>query len=495
MKWKLLVILILTIIGITAASFYFFSQKECKDCHLIVFDADILRADAIDCINSPEVTPNLCELKDEFIIFNNHYSHNDLTKPSMASFLTSTYPSSHGIWNEFFYLDKKQPNILDILKKNDYYTIITGYEGSNSQVFHDIYDEKINIDTTDIKIVDLIREQQTFLFLYNANLHYPYLSSNESAVISHPKKPEGFPNNVPEFDDRAKDIILEKYPYVFEKPALKKYIEDHNGSTKGIYGYLSYLCWDADIKIRLINIDACWVITEDTFERYIDKNNPDHIEFIKYLYLERLKETDKEIGEIIDNLKNNNLWNKTVFAIRSDHGEEFMEHGTLNHWNNLYEELLKVPFWIHIPRHKGREVNYLTQTIDETTTILKAVGIEPHTLMQGRNLLDKKLDNKEFNYAIYQKIFNLTFAFKEGDYKLISISDTDSEDIDFELYNLKEDPLEQINIVEDNLEIKEEMLNQYYNTINDLPKYSPYNEILKKLTKEQEKNLYENGYF
>ena len=175
--------------------------------------------------------------------------------------------------------------------------------------------------------------------------------------------------------------------------------------------------------------------------------------------------------------------------IRSDHGEELMEHGKLSHWNNLYQELVRVPLWIHVPGKDGKTVYNLTQTIDEAPTLLNAVGIEPHPLMEGRNLLNPKDYELDTDFAIAQKNVGNVFTIREGNYKLISVGAS------YELYNLQKDPGEKNNIVEINSEIKEKLLSKYYNIINQQPKFVPSNEFFDKLTEEQKNNLYEDGYF
>ena len=425
MKKKLLVILITIVIGIITASFYFFNKQTCHDCHLIVFDADIFRADGLNCEETPEITPNLCEIKDEFIRFNNHHSPTDLTKPGMASFLTSSYPATHGVWNEFFFLDKKQPNIVNVLKENKYHTIIHNFE--SSQVISNDYDQKIKDFNyykakeegveSDYNPLDFIKNSPTFLFIYNGKLHYPYLSRNRDAIVDHPNKPEGFPNNEIDFEADAEKILIQKYPEILQVPSIKEHIEKQNGLTKGIFGKFLKSCASPDAEARVKNVKTCWKIMIDTFESYIDKDNPKYIEFIKYLYQERIRDLDKEIGKTIDDLKSRNLWNKTVFAVRSDHGEEFMEHNNLNHSNNLYQELVRVPFWVHIPNKKGVNINNLTQTIDEAPTLLNALGIKPHPIMQGRNLLNEKSYKGKTDLSLHQKWFNNIFSIREGNYK------------------------------------------------------------------------------
>ena len=490
-KLRLLVISIVAFIGITSASLYLFDNKTCDDCNIVVFDVDIFRADGLDCEKSPEITPNICEFQDEFIKFDNHHSPTDLTKPGMASFLTSSYPTTHGIWNEFYFLDQEQPNIINILEDNGYNSIINT---QGKQLVSSDYNTMLDSYIEEFIVSDVIEDEKTFLFLYTGELHYPYLGF-ESNIITHPNKPVNFPNNMSEFYDSGTDLIIERHPEIIRGSFAQEYIKNNDYSTQGLYFHIMDACWTENSESMINNLDYCWKLIAEVFEQHLDKNNPDRIEFIKYLYQERIKELDKQVGDVIRDLKSNDLWDKTVFMIRSDHGEELMEHGKLSHWNNLYQELVRVPLWIHVPGKDGKTVYNLTQTIDEAPTLLNAVGIEPHPLMEGRNLLNPKDYELDADFAIAQKQFGKTFTLREGAYKLISAKKSKSESSNYELYNLQEDPDEKNNIVETNPEIKEKLLFKYHNIINQQPKFNPTNESLDKLTEEQKNNLYEYGYF
>ena len=495
-KRKLLTALIIVTIGIATAFLYFFKQKAYDNYNLVVFDADVFRADRLDCENYPEVTPNLCKIEDEFFKFNNHHSHTDLTKPGISSFLTSSYPSTHGVFNEFLFLDKKQPSIVNILKENGYHTIVSG-EFENPQLSSDNYDEKLGVKAYKkykLNITDLIRKKPTFIFIYTGDLHYPYLFRDSATIITHPKKPINFPNNMKEFGESADKFLVKKYSNVVENSAIKEFIKNQNGLTEGVYGYFSSLCRSTDIEDKIINVDTCWQVVEKTFEQYIDKDNPDHIEFVKYLYQEQIKQMDRKLGQMIKGLKSDSLWDKTVFVIRSDHGEEFMEHGFIGHSNNLYQELLRVPFWIHIPHQKGKIIDDLTQTIDEAPTLLNALGIKPHPLMIGRNLLNPDTYENQIDFNIAQKMKSV-FSIRVADYKLIYAYSDEASDNYYELYNLKDDPGEENNIVEENQEIKEKLLSKYYSIINQQPHFESLNELFEKLTDDQKDNLYKDGYF
>jgi arylsulfatase A-like enzyme len=58
---------------------------------------------------------------------------------------------------------------------------------------------------------------------------------------------------------------------------------------------------------------------------------------------------DTEIDSILTTLKSRGVLDNTVVIITADHGEQFREHGLLQHGNSLYLDLLRVPLVIRFP--------------------------------------------------------------------------------------------------------------------------------------------------
>jgi arylsulfatase A-like enzyme len=77
----------------------------------------------------------------------------------------------------------------------------------------------------------------------------------------------------------------------------------------------------------------------------------------------------------------------TVVIISSDHGEEFFEHGGVDHGHTVYEELLRVPLMMKLPGEGSSRINMPVDTIDIAPTVLDYLGIEMPPSMQGRSLL------------------------------------------------------------------------------------------------------------
>lgn len=61
----------------------------------------------------------------------------------------------------------------------------------------------------------------------------------------------------------------------------------------------------------------------------------------------------------------------------ADHGEEFFDHGGLEHGHSLHDELLRVPLMMHIPGVAARHVPQRVSLLDLNATVLDLLGLDP----------------------------------------------------------------------------------------------------------------------
>ncbi|MGH7554773.1 MAG: sulfatase [Longimicrobiales bacterium] len=59
---------------------------------------------------------------------------------------------------------------------------------------------------------------------------------------------------------------------------------------------------------------------------------------------------DDELGRLFGELEQRGLLDRTIVVVTSDHGEQFGEHGLMDHGNSLYSPLLRVPLLIRYPQ-------------------------------------------------------------------------------------------------------------------------------------------------
>ncbi len=93
-----------------------------------------------------------------------------------------------------------------------------------------------------------------------------------------------------------------------------------------------------------------------------------------------LKRLDNQIGEIINDLKEDGLYENSIIFFYGDHGGPFPRHKRA-----LYETGTKVPMVIkfHKNQNAGRTDNRFISFIDLAPTVLSVAGIEPPKVMQG----------------------------------------------------------------------------------------------------------------
>lgn len=101
-----------------------------------------------------------------------------------------------------------------------------------------------------------------------------------------------------------------------------------------------------------------------------------------------IRYTSDQLTAFFAALRPQGLLDDTLVVLTSDHGEAFLEHGTLTHGDVLFDELVHVPLVIRTPdgRPRGRRVPNLTSLVDLAPTVLDYVGLPPPPPFQGRSL-------------------------------------------------------------------------------------------------------------
>ena len=110
---------------------------------------------------------------------------------------------------------------------------------------------------------------------------------------------------------------------------------------------------------------------------------------IRALYMEKVELVDKWIGNLLDSIREQGLWDETMVIITSDHGQP-MGNGEHGHgimrkcrpWP--YEELVHVPLLIHVPGLEGgKRIESFVQNVDVTATMMDALGYGQSALSEA----------------------------------------------------------------------------------------------------------------
>ena len=125
------------------------------------------------------------------------------------------------------------------------------------------------------------------------------------------------------------------------------------------------------------------------------------------LYDAETAEVDRFLSALVAQLEQNGLADRTLICITADHGEEFLEHGLVGHFNQLYEESVHVPLVLWGPGvPAGVKVSAPTENRHVAPTLLRAAGVELPEGMQGPDLLseaDRRVLEKEGVFLLSQK--------------------------------------------------------------------------------------------
>jgi len=115
--------------------------------------------------------------------------------------------------------------------------------------------------------------------------------------------------------------------------------------------------------------------------------NPSDVRVLEALYDAEIRGVDRVLARVFALLRREGVWDETIVVVTSDHGEEFLDHGSLKHGYSLYEEALHVPMIWRIPGTAGSRVDAFAQHVDFAPTLLDRLGIEAPHEFRGRSLV------------------------------------------------------------------------------------------------------------
>jgi len=161
-------------------------------------------------------------------------------------------------------------------------------------------------------------------------------------------------------------------------------------------------------------------------------------QYLLDLYDAELTRADEYYGQLFDTLQDNGLWDNTVIAFFSDHGEEMGEHGQWSrHTYSLYNELLHTPLIIRGPGvPKGQVVDAPVRLVDLAPTLLRLAGLDPPQTFMGKDLAPVWDGQERDPREVVAEKPDLRSLMASG-YKLFS---------DGRLFDLEVDPTEQVDV-------------------------------------------------
>lgn len=164
---------------------------------------------------------------------------------------------------------------------------------------------------------------------------------------------------------------------------------------------------------------------------------------------------DRNIGRVLDYLKEKNLDQNTIVIYLSDQGFYMGEHGWFDK-RFMYQESFRTPLVMKYPSLiiAGSHTQASIVNADIAPTLLELAGVKTPSDMQGKSFVpvlksSKKEHRKQIFYHYFENgehAVSPHFGVKEGRYKLIRFYKRVES---WELFDLKADPQELTNVYDD----------------------------------------------
>jgi arylsulfatase A-like enzyme len=387
----------------------------------IMLVLDTVRADRLGCYGSElGITPNIDRWARHAVRFDRAFSHAPWTLPSVASLLTSRYPVQHGAGGhvpDFRVLAQQAVTLAEVFQRAGtathaivnvlFLTETAGMTQGFDTVDADAPETNLEVrragPTTDAALswIDRHRERPFFLLVHYFDAH----------LIYDPPAP---------YRERFADV-------------RDRLTTDHLFGTRG----------------DMMGLRTGGARLDRTLVARLER-----------LYNGEVAYLDAEIGRLLAGVSERGLDDNTVVVLTADHGEEFLEHDGFEHGHTHHDELLHVPLLIRAPGIGApASVSATVRQVDVAPTLCELTGVEPDRafvgqslvpLLEGRGGTDRPVLSQGNFWG------QPSDAWRQGGMKLIRSFETG----DIQLFDLRSDPGERIDLADRAPQQRERMLNE-----------------------------------
>lgn len=388
-------------------------NRTADDMNVLLFYADDWTMQVMGKLNKYVQTPNIDALADDGILFTNNCVTTSMCWISRGTMLTGTYASRHRFlepsYQTLFHTHPWHETVFPLLKSNGYYTGLVGkwhapqpfdkmeqafdyrrfYYGNHWE--H--HDGKL-IHVTDLNLLHAKDFLKTRPLDRPFALKVAFFASKYSSV------------------GRRRYLLwclLESCFSLFMRVCLLYQTAAHawdghypnfepKNETKAKYYN------DRDIPTPKTATESHWQRMPFFFKDFNEGRNRWRQRFEPDYYQDNIKdlyrmatEVDTAVGKVIEELKTQGVYNKTLIMFTTDNGNMHGEHGLAEKWYP-YEESIRVPLVIRDPRmpqeFRGTYNDDWTLSVDLAPTMLGAANIPQSDFMQGRDMSQLYLYNK-----------------------------------------------------------------------------------------------------
>ncbi len=322
--------------------------------HLVLLSVDTLRRDALS-IHGGAPTPHVEALARESIVFDEAVAPSNHTGPSHMTMLSGYSPEVHGVVNSResapMRPSAKLRTFAERMREARYATYGDTDGGYLSRPFgfargfERFASEAEGLAPKTDRALDwlggLPEGTPGFVFLHTYEVHAPYLPGSEAlarVVAEHGDT------------DSAKRL----------QSAIQNGVTDHDKLAAELF----------------------WGLYHG------DGTMPDReVAFLRALYRACVERLDERIGALVRGLRERDLLERTILVVTSDHGEQFHEHGGLQH-DTVFDEVLRVPLLVRLPgaAEGGSRSSVVFGLVHLLPTLFDLLALEVPQGLEGRTL-------------------------------------------------------------------------------------------------------------
>jgi len=421
-----------------------------------------------------KTSPNIDGLASEGVVFENAYAAVPRTFPSLCSFLTGKYAHRHGARNNFHHaLPDFNLALPEILKQEGYLTgaVVTNVGLRSFRKISQGFDYYLETDHQNsqaqkvpaLRLLDFLRLSYPLRGLWD---NQAGRTTSEALKFVERNRHKRFFLWVHFFDPHMDYNPPAKFARFFDR--------DYKGTYKNHFHY-------GKVGAERMIFDC--------------PLNKSEIRHAISLYDAEILHTDNEIGKFLSKLKEWGLYENSLIIFSADHGESLGEHRYFfAHGDLIYNPCMHIPLVIRFPEGEiRRRISAPVSSVDLMPTVLDFLRVESPQGLDGVSLLPTIFGGRTPRRAIFgesgisifsssnprmriklgpqrppaippeewfdlwEEVFNgaKLRMMVEDNWKLIYTPDGGSGS--FELYDLAQDPVEEVNLYQKEPQIAERM--------------------------------------
>ena len=425
---------------------------------------DQLSASALSCYGNTVVkSPNIQQLADEGVVFDNNYCTYPICSPSRASMMSGQLPSKIDNWDNGSEFHASIPTFAHHLRSNGYYTCLSGkmhfigpdqLHGFEDRVTTESYPADFSW-TCNWDVGGKLYRYETEKEIGYTDIRNVIDSGVADYCLQMDYDEEVF------FQAKRKLYEFARYDHA-EQPFLLtvSFTQPHDPYIAKQRFWDMYSDDEIDLpKVPMIPYEEQDIRRQAVHKRMrqdIYELTDAQIKRARRAYYAMISDIDEKIGELRKILKETGQDENTIIILTADHGDMLGERG-MWYKNCFFENAIHVPLLIHNPSRLTPQRRYEnTSLVDLLPTMVELSGgdtleqfydqLDGHSLLPLLHGEDASWTDTVYCEQNENRTLCTRLMVKKGPYKYVWNHFKEYGDA---LYDLDKDPLERQNMIED----------------------------------------------